>query len=197
MATHVHEPQSKRGEGHPLDRFIISRSRLIFALILIALGGVFFLGQAGILDYGSSWWVIFIAIPGLVSLGSAAFTLLDAGKLTSSVVIQAVIGGVLLALSAILIWDPTWSFTRGWRLDRTFPFLRDLGALWPWILVVLGAGLVLAAFRQRSWAVGGLGGLLCLVGGVFLLNISWNIVWPLMLAALGVWLLCFKIGPQT
>ena len=151
MSAHADHRKHKSDEDHPLGGTFISRSRLIAALILIALGGVFLLQQAGILDHGSNWWVIFIAIPGLVILGSALVTYVGSGKFSPGVVTQIVIGLLLLVLAAIFIWDPTWSFTRGWRLDRAFPFLIKLSPFWPWVLIIIGAGLLFLALRQRSW----------------------------------------------
>ena len=76
MSAQAENRKQKNAESHSTAGFFISRSRFTAALILIALGGVFFLQQAGILDHGTNWWVIFIAIPGLVILGSALVTAL-------------------------------------------------------------------------------------------------------------------------
>ncbi|MBX3062064.1 MAG: hypothetical protein KF726_03755 [Anaerolineae bacterium] len=179
--SHLHDPS--------FDRFVVSRSRVTFALILIALGGVFLLQQAGVLANSSNWWVIFIAIPGIVTLGSAVITYLRVGKLNSSVVTQGVIGVLVLLLSAIFIWDPTWSFTRGWKLDETFPFLRNMGSIWQWLLVLVGLLLVYFGVARASSTTAVFGLILAAVGGVFILNISWDVVWPLVIVAFGVWLL--------
>jgi hypothetical protein len=189
MSAQADNRKQKSGESHPTGGFFISRSRFTAALILMALGGVFFLQQAGVLDHGSNWWVIFIAIPGLVILGSALVTASGSGRFSPGVMTEIVIGLLLLVLAAIFIWDPTWSFTRGWRLDRTFPLLIQLSPFWPWVLIIIGAGLIFLALRQRSWTPAVFGAALCIIGAVFLLNISWDIVWPLFLVGLGAWLL--------
>lgn len=48
------------------------------------------------------------------------------------------------------------------------------------------------------------GGLLVIVGGLFLLanlgvlnNLDWNVVWPVLIIALGVWLILARIGPGS
>ncbi len=196
MATKTHETQSTPYQDNATGRFIVNRFRFLLALILIAMGGVFLLAQAGILDLGDNWWVIFIAIPGFVALASALVSYRNARHMQSGVIIQVVFGLALLLLSAILIWDPTWSFTRGWNVNLQSPVLRDLFNHWPWLLVVLGVASLFVAFRQRAFAVGLVGGIICLVGVVFILNISWNVVWPLAIVAVGFWLLFFKTNKK-
>ena len=48
------------------------------------------------------------------------------------------------------------------------------------------------------------GGVLVIIGALFLLanlgvlnNLDWNVIWPLLLIALGVWLLLARIGPGS
>ncbi len=173
--------------------------RTLGALILIALGSVFFLGQARILDYSSSWWVIFIAIPGLVLLAAASITLRRTGTFSGLALTQAVLGGICIVLSIIFIFDPIWSFTHGWTLDRYFPFLRTINwdSVWPWFLVVPGAAILYSAVQRRNVGTGVFGGALIVVGFVFILDISWDVVWPLAIVAAGVGLLLGGMRRQS
>jgi hypothetical protein len=103
------------------------------------------------------------------------------------------LGVIALVLTAIFIFDPTWSFTRGWTLFGDWPLFRGVNwdALWRWALVVLGAAFLLVAYRNRSWGIGILGAAVLVVGLVFVLNISWNLVWPLAIVAVGVGMLLY------
>jgi hypothetical protein len=185
--SHLKETPSTK---QTIDRLLTNRAQLILALMLIAFGGVFVLGEADMLDRRGSWWVIFIAIPGFVILGSGIADYLQTRQLSTGIGALVGFGLVLLLLSAILVWDPTWSFTRGW--DDRFPFLRDLGQLWHWLLVLLGVASIYIAYRQQTVTVGVLGGVLCVIGAVFILNISWSFVWPMAIVAVGIWLLFFR-----
>jgi hypothetical protein len=171
----------------------------MIAFILIALGAVFFLGQAKALDYSSSWWVIFIAIPGIALLWAAFTTHQQAGGFTTLTVIQAILGVAAILLSVIFLVDPQWSFTRSWRIDNVFPFLRDIywDRIWPWFLILPGAWLLYVAFRQRQLGTGIIGAALVVVGAVFVLSISWDVVWPLAIVALGVGLLLYRRPVQS
>lgn len=189
----MHTPLNKNLQDHdqPETPALLSsgQARVGGALILIALGIVFFLGQAKILNYGSNWWVIFLAIPGLVLLWAAFTTYQHAGVFNRRVGAQVIPGAILILLSIIFIIDPTWSFTRGLNFD--IPFLRGINwdRIWPWALIVVGAALLYQAFRSRVVGTGVVGAALVVVGLVFVLNISWDVVWPLIIIALGVWLL--------
>jgi hypothetical protein len=193
MSMHPGIDNNLRDSRRHREPLLLASGQIRFgiALILIAMGIVFFLGQANILDYGGSWWVIFIAIPGLILLWAGRTTHQQAGKVNTSAVIQGFLGAVCILLSIIFVFDPTWSFTRGWRLDTYFPFLRDInwGQVWPWFLVVPGVVLLYSGYSSRSISAGVIGGALVVVGLVFILNISWNAVWPLAIVAVGVWLL--------
>lgn len=195
MATHAPYPHQDKHSF--LDGFTLNRGRLTTALILIALGIVFLLGQSGQLDYGSPWWVIFIAIPGLVTLGGAVRDYLDIRKMTSAIIGELAFGAVALLLSAIFIWDPTWSFTRGWRLGENFPILRSMDTLWPWLIVAVGVVILVRAWLARSWnlAVGGV--IVCVIGFTFILKVSWNSVWPLLIIAAGISLLFARRSDQS
>ncbi|HVO41044.1 MAG TPA: hypothetical protein VMT34_00390 [Aggregatilineales bacterium] len=186
-------PPSRHYIAHLLSQ---AQLRITVALLLIATGIVFLLGEGKLLDYSSPWWVIYIAIPGLVLVGSAASNYYRLGTMTGVVGTQLVMGLIAILLSLIFVFDPTWSFTRGWG-NWHIPILDsiDWGHLWPWFLVVPGAGLVYTGLRQHALGTAVFGGILVVVGGVFIFNISWNAVWPLAIVALGVAVL-FGIKPR-
>ncbi|MBK8020928.1 MAG: hypothetical protein IPK19_05730 [Chloroflexi bacterium] len=179
---------------HPKAFELVSSGqvRAAVALMLIALGGVFFLGQAGALDFGSNWWVLFIAIPGATLLYAAFATFRHAGQVNRPVVVQLVIGLLALLLALIFVVDPNWTFTHhlfGIQVDIPFLNTIDWDRVWSWFLVVPGAGLLLSSFLRRVVAPGIFGGVLMGVGLVFVFDISWDAVWPLAIAAVGVGLL--------
>jgi hypothetical protein len=191
IQTSTNQNLSEKRRHDPTPILSAGQLRTTGALILIALGFVLFLGEARLLDYSSSWWVIFIAIPGLVLLGAGALRLRQGGAGSRMATTQLIVGGLCILLSIIFIIDPTWSFTRGWALDRYFPFLSGLNwdRIWPWLLAVPGAAILVSAYQRRSVRAGVAGGALVLVGLVFILNISWDVVWPLAIIAAGVGLL--------
>lgn len=190
MATRPHGDL----HGHGPELLTGGQGRALLAILLIALGGVFFLDQAGVMSMSGNWWVMFIAIPGLVLLWAAYRGMQTEGRLGGISLLQGFLGIVALLLTLIFIFDPTWSFTRGWRLEDTFPFLRDAAwdALWRWGLLLIGAALLALAYVRRSLPTGIVGGAMAVVGLVFLLNISWNAVWPLAIVALGLGVLFWR-----
>ncbi len=165
--------------------------KITFALLLIASGIAFFLAQGKIIDWGSPWWVIYIGIPGLALLWAAYETYRHVGAVNGLARTQLALGIVALVLSFIFIVDPHWSFTKNLFNWPDVPFLRtiDWNHLWPWLLVVLGAALIYTGVRRHVAGTAVFGGILVVVGGVFILNISWDTVWPLAIVAAGVGLL--------
>lgn len=183
-------PQPDSDRNHA-DLLTPEQLKISGALTLIAMGAVFLLIQSGRMDWGSPWWVIFLAIPGVMMLYSALTTYQHDNRVSSSVWTRFIGGLVLLVLTTLFIVDPTWSFTRNWQIDNVFPFLRDINwnLVWPWFLIVPGAGIVLVAVRERSIEKSIPGIAMIIVGAVFIFNISWDLVWPLAIVALGVSLL--------
>lgn len=114
-------------------------SGAVWAIILIAVGAVFLLMEAGVVNRGGNWWVIFLLIPGLALLWGAYTTYARAGALTNRTIMQVIAGGGLVLLTAIFVFDPTWSFTRGVNWDL----------IWPSALIVLGVGMLVAVFWRR------------------------------------------------
>lgn len=162
--------------------------RVLGGLLLVALGVVFLLREAGVLADDSNWWVIFIALPGLALIWVGITHYLETRALDGTSTGGVVVGLLLLILSAIFVFDPTWSFTRGWNLEQTFPFLRDANwdLVWQWGLVVVGALLMVAAYLRRNTGVVVFGAVLAIAGLVSILKISWDVVWPLAIVAVGV-----------
>src|SRR5689334_24705049 len=101
------------------------RSGWIFGLVLIALGGVFLLQNAGLPVLVSNWWALFILIPAIAAF-AAAWRLYEQNGRVTPPVIGMVTGG-LVPLTVALI----------------FLFNFDFGSAWPVLLVVLGAGMLL------------------------------------------------------
>lgn len=193
MSTHSNLQKNlpeHRDDQH-IEFLTFGQLKVMVALILIALGVVFFLGQSNILDYGSSWWVIFIAIPGAELLWAAYRTYNRVGAVSHMVVAQFVAGAVAVILSLIFIFDPTWSFTRGWDFWRNIPLIKDVqwDKVWPLALVIPGLVILYNAWTRQSIGSALVGGLLIALGAIFILNISWNMVWPLAIVAVGAGLL--------
>lgn len=185
------DPQSQPNHPTTVDLFSSGQTKILAALILIALGGVFLLMQSGQIESDSPWWVIFLAIPGVMLLYTAFVTIQQAERVTSLALTRLGVGLGLLVLSAIFVFDPTWSFTRNFRLDSVFPFLSDINwdNVWPWFMIVPGIGILFYGIRQRSTGESIVGGVLIVVGLVFIFNISWDLVWPLAIVAVGAALL--------
>ncbi len=192
--------QSSEEPRHKSTEFLgITQLRAVVALILIAVGIVFFLGQNKVLDYSSSWWVIFIAIPGFGLLWSAYSNHQRNQAFGRVGIVQGLLGIAALLVSLIFIVDPHWSFTQGWSLDKTFPFLSDWqwDRIWPWALVLPGVGILYLAIQQHSLGTGVFATALIVVGAVFILNISWDVVWPLAIIAAGIVVLVFGLPKRS
>ncbi len=176
--------------SHP-DHLGQERAKVTGAIILIATGIVFFLAQSGVIDWGSPWWTIYIAIPGLSLIWGAYASYRRTGTANPTAFAELVGGILAVAVATIFLVDPHWSFTqnlfRGWDV----PILNWINwdSVWRWLLVLLGGAVIYNGVRTRhqGWMV--FGGILVVVGFVFILNISWNAVWPLAIIAVGVGLL--------
>jgi hypothetical protein len=131
---------------------------------------------------------MYIAIPSLVLLLTATASFQKSGRLTSLGIANGIIGLLGIALSVIMVLDPTWSFTRAWTLDEIFPVLRLVAwdDVWQISLIVLGIVAIGLAMFQRVVGTAVLGTLLIVVGLTFQLDVSWDYVWPLLVVALGV-----------
>lgn len=160
----------------------------IFAALLIALGVIFFLLNTNALSHSSSWWVVFLAIPGLGLFWNTYSAYQQKRALGVPEWTEIVFGAVLVLLSIIFIFDPTFSFL---NLSKTFPDVR-WDNVWPFALIVPGVLLVGFGVRGGSLAMLTFGVILAIVGGVFLFDINWDHVWPFALVALGVFVLFYR-----
>jgi hypothetical protein len=101
------------------------RSGWILGVVLIALGGVFLLQNAGLPVLVGNWWALFILIPAIGAF-AGAWSLYQQNAGFTPAVVGLIIGG-LMPLTIALIFLFNFSF----------------GAAWPVLLVVLGAGMLL------------------------------------------------------
>ena len=116
----VNEPQPE-----PLGRREVRRQRRaerladpsrggtwVVGLILILLGGIFLLRNTGTFDIPlRNWWALFILIPAIGSLDTARRMYQNAGnQLTASARGSLLVGLVLLLITAIFIFDLSWSY---------------------------------------------------------------------------------------
>lgn len=176
----------QKSSSSPLG-FTADLAKVIGALILIATGIVFSLTYTGRVSWSSPWWVIYIAIPSLVLLFSATLALFKPANLPRAG-LNAGLGVLGLVLSFILTVDPTWSFTHGWI---ALPFFRGAfwNLVWPWAIVLVGASVLGVGVQRRNVSLGVLGALILMTGGTFLLHLSWDSTWPMMIVVLGLGLL--------
>lgn len=167
------------------------QGKVMAALMVIGTGVVFTLTNAGMVRWGSPWWVIYPAIFSLTLLVSGLVALGRGNAQAGTAATNLLLGVVVGAVSVILFVDPTWSFTRGWPFGDRFPFLRGLGwnPVWQSGLVGLGALMAGTALLRGIPGTALFGVLVMMVGGTFLLNLAWNMVWPLMIVVVGVGLL--------
>jgi len=178
----------------PRERGDLQLFQVIGAVLLITLGGVFLALQAGVLRQGSNWWVIFLFVPGAGLLWNAVASHQRGQPWTAAQTIEVILGVVLVLLTIIFIFDPTWRFL---NLDRLFPEV-DWNRVWPFFLVIPGVLMLAAGLARRHAGFAALGAVVTLVGGVFIFDVDWNYVWPLALILPGFWLLwiSFRRHPE-
>lgn len=106
--------------------------RVVGALLLIALGGFFFLQQQNLIPASFNWWAIFMLVPGVVALFEAFMSLGRTGRIDIG---RAIVGGILTALGVVFLFSLPLDLLRG--------------VAWPLVLPVflIGAGLVLLLRR--------------------------------------------------
>jgi hypothetical protein len=108
------------------------RSGWILGLVLVAVGCVFLLQNAGLPVLVGNWWALFILIPAIGAFAGAWTLYQQTGQLTPGVV--GLITGGLVPLTIALI----------------FLFNFNFGSAWPALLVVLGAGMLLRGGTAAS-----------------------------------------------
>ncbi len=175
---------------HP-EHLAQERAKVTGAIILIASGIVFFLAQSGVIDWGSPWWTIYIGIPGLSLIWGAYACYRRTGAASPAARAELVGGIVALAVAVIFLIDPHWSFTRNLFRGWDAPILNWINwdSVWRWLLVLIGGAVIYSGVRTRHQGQMVFGSILVVVGFTFILNISWNAVWPLAIVAAGVALL--------
>ena len=101
------------------------RGGWIFGLVLIAVGGIFLLQNAGLPLLVGNWWALFILIPAVAAFGAAWNIYRQTGRLTSQAIELATGGLVPLTIAVI------------------FLFNFNFGYAWPVLLLVIGGGMLL------------------------------------------------------
>ncbi len=108
----------KRSEGLLADR----QSQIVGGIVLVLLGVVFLLEQAGAFVLTGNWWAIFILAPGLFMLWRAYTTYSSANTLTKEAR-QQISGGVtLIVVAGIFIFNLDWG--------RVWPVFLILAGIW-------------------------------------------------------------------
>jgi hypothetical protein len=162
-----------------------SRANTILGLALVALGGLFLLGQLFNISFWRFFWPFFIIAPGLMFFAGMILIGESAGPL-------AIPGSIVTTVGLLLLYQSVFNHFESWA--------------YAWALVfptAVGVGLMINGMWSKSqklvqvgsrWSTVGLA--IFLVGGLFfelLLNISDNfisgIVWPGLLILFGLYLL--------
>ena len=115
---------SEKDNGKP------PRPRWIGGAILIFLGIVFLLQNAGLMSRDGNWWAVFIFIPAFVLLSRAYAGYRAGGKQANSrTLVQGILGVFFAALAVILLLD----------IDLNV----EWDYIWPVILILIGVSLLL------------------------------------------------------
>jgi len=109
-----------------------NRGGWIFGLVLIAVGLVFLLQNAGLPVLVGNWWALFILIPAIGAFAAAWTRYEENGQITPGVVGLATGGMVPLTIALI------------------FLFNFNFGYAWPLLLVVLGGGMLLRGATDNA-----------------------------------------------
>jgi hypothetical protein len=97
---------------------------MIAGLVLIVLGGVFFLQQGGYITMTDNWWALFIYLAAVACFANVWRSYRAAGALRAQASGSLVWGLILTAVASIFFFNLDW--------DRW----------WPVILIAVGAGIV-------------------------------------------------------
>ncbi len=108
------------------------RGGWILGLVLIAVGAMFLLQNAGVPVLVGNWWALFILIPAVAAVAAAWRVYQQAGRVTPEAV--GLITGGLVPLTVALI----------------FLFDFNFGVAWPVLLLVIGAGILLRSASTES-----------------------------------------------
>jgi hypothetical protein len=92
----------------------ITHGGWIFGTVLIALGAVFLLQNAGIPILRDNWWALFILIPALATFSAAWAAYQQSGQVTPTVTGLVVGGSVPLVIALVFLFG--LSFGQWWPL---------------------------------------------------------------------------------
>ncbi len=98
--------EADRRKGDIMDQ---AGTRVTTALVLIGLGIVFLLNQAGILELGGNWWALFIAIPAVGMLYNAYRTYTRDGRMTPEVG-SSLMGAIIFGGVTLMAWFDAWEW---------------------------------------------------------------------------------------
>lgn len=168
------EPGATRGNAN-----------VVIGAILVGLGLLFFLEQTLGLYLGRYLWPFFVIVPGLAFFMAMVMSGRNGGPLAIPGSIVTTVGLILLYQNSFNRWE-SWAYA--WAL---IPVAVGVG------LMIHGAWSDRPGLREAGRRVAGVGVVLFLVFGAFFelaLNLSgyWDLsrwFWPLLLIALGVYLL--------
>ncbi len=100
--------------------------------MLIALGGVFLLQNAGVPILRDNWWALFILIPAFATFSMAWTVYQQEGHITPAV--NGLIAGGMVPLVVALV----------------FLFGLDFGQWWPLLLIAAGIAALLGGYRRSA-----------------------------------------------
>jgi|GEM_PF-660478 len=100
-------------------------------IVLIMLGGIFLLRNAGVIENFDNWWALFILIPAVGSFAAAWRAYQQSGNQWTSTATGSLLGGLMLC-----------------SISAMFLFGLDIGMWWPLFLILGGVGALLGA---RHW----------------------------------------------
>jgi hypothetical protein len=104
----------------------------IVGAILIALGGVFLLQNAGVPILRDNWWALFVLIPAFATFSMAWTVYEQEGQITPAV--TGLIAGGMVPLVVALV----------------FLFGLDFGQWWPLLLIAAGIAALFGGYRRAS-----------------------------------------------
>jgi hypothetical protein len=104
----------------------------ILGAILIALGGVFLLQNAGVPILRDNWWALFILIPAFGAFSMAWTMYEQEGQITPAVTGLAVGGAVPLVVALVFLLG------------------LNFGQWWPLLLIAAGIAALLGGYQRRG-----------------------------------------------
>jgi hypothetical protein len=103
----------------------MNRPAAVGGVVLIVLGVTFLLVELGVISGFDNWWALFFFVPGLVMLYRVWATYLEQRRLPDEIKARLVGSLVLITLGTIFLFELSFSM------------------LWPLLLIIIGAGLLL------------------------------------------------------